>query len=99
MTKDDDRQPPAIDSHLDAINDLRLLLRQSYHAALRLKRDIPAEEFATAYQLARNLRDLRKTVERLYQALGEEFLDLTLDMDLTSLERDLLSSSDSSAYI
>ncbi len=99
MKPDADRPTPAIDSHLDAINDLRDLLRQSYHAALRLKRDIPAEEFPTAYALTRELRTLRKTVERLRQALGEEFLDLSLDMDLSSMELDLLSSTDSSACL
>ncbi len=99
MTSDADRHAPAIDNHLDAINDLRDLLRQSYHAALRLKRDIPAEEFPTAYALTRELRALRKTVERLRQALGEEFLDLSLDTNLASMELDLLSSTDSSACL
>ena len=99
MKHDDASQPPAIDSHLDAIHDLRNLLRESYHAALRLKRDIPAEEFQTAYQLSRTLRDLRRTVEKLHQELGEEFLDLSMDMNLSSMEFELPNSSDSSAFL
>jgi hypothetical protein len=80
------------------IAELRKLLHETYHVALRLKRDIPSEKFSTAYELSRTIRELRKTVEELRAHYHGHSLELEIDLSLLS-GHELLSSSESSASI
>lgn len=79
-----------------AINELQLQLRDAYDAVLRLKRDIPSQNFPAAFEMSRTIRDLRKTVELLRAQLNDETMELDLD---SSLFNDRLNSSESSASI
>lgn len=78
------------------INELQQQLRDAHEAVQRLKRDIPSENFPTAYEMSRTIRDLRKTVELLYAQLNDETLQLDIDFSLFSNQ---LNSSESSASI
>jgi len=80
----------------EALADLRALLHDSYEAALRLKRDVPSEEFHRAYQLSQTIRELRKQVEKLRRQLSQ---DPALEFDYDLYRPDMLSSSESSASI
>ena len=79
-----------------AINELQQQLRDAYDAVLRLKRDIPSENFPTAYEMSHTIRDLRKTVELLRAQLSDETVELDIDF---SLFNNKLTSSESSASI
>ena len=79
-----------------AINELQQQLRDAYDAVLRLKRDIPSENFPTAYEMSRTIRELRKTVELLRAQLNDETMELDIDF---SLFNEPLTSSESSASI
>jgi hypothetical protein len=80
-----------------AINELQQQLCDAYNAVLRLKRDIPGEQFPAAYELSNKIRDLRKAVEYLRAELNDETLELDLDISLFGPDR--LDSSESSASI
>ena len=79
-----------------AINELQQQLRDAYEMVLRLKRDIPSENFPTAYEMSRTIRELRKTVELLRAQLNDETMELDIDF---SLFNEPLTSSESSASI
>jgi hypothetical protein len=78
------------------INELQQQLRDAHEAVQRLKRDIPSENFPTAYEMSRTIRDLRKTVELLCAQLNDETLQLDIDF---SLFNNQFNSSESSASI
>ena len=80
-----------------AINELQQQLRDAYSAVLRLKRDIPSEQFPTAYELSRTIRDLRKAVEYLRAELNNQTMEFEHDLSLFGPDR--LDSSESSASI
>ena len=79
-----------------AINELQQQLRDAYDAVLRLKRDVPSENFPTAYEMSRTIRELRKTVELLRAQLNDETMELDIDF---SLFNEPLTSSESSASL
>jgi len=79
-----------------AINELQQQLRDAYEMVLRLKRDIPSENFPTAYEMSRTIRELRKTVELLRAQLNDETMELDIDF---SLFNEPLTSSESSASL
>ena len=79
-----------------AINELQQQLRDAYEVVLRLKRDIPSENFPTAYEMSRTIRELRKTVELLRAQLNDETMELDIDF---SLFNEPLTSSESSASL
>jgi hypothetical protein len=79
-----------------AIKELQQQLRDAYDAVLRLKRDVPSENFPTAYEMSRIIRDLRKTVELLRAQLNDETMELDIDF---SLFNEPLTSSESSASL
>ncbi|MDH3949344.1 MAG: hypothetical protein OEU74_10340 [Gammaproteobacteria bacterium] len=85
------------DRAIAAINELQQQLRDAYGAVLRLKRDIPSEQFPTAYELSRTIRDLRKAVEYLRAELNNQTMEFELDISLFGPDR--LDSSESSASI
>ena len=85
------------DRAIAAIRELQQLLRESYDAALRLKRDIPSENFPTAFEMSRTIRDLYKMVELLRAQLNDESIEL--DIDFSLFTSDQLHSSESSASI
>lgn len=79
-----------------AINELQQQLRDASDAVLRLKRDIPSDNFPAAYEMSRTIRDLRKTVELLRAQLHDETMEIDIDF---SLFNEQLTSSESSASI
>jgi len=79
-----------------AINELQQQLRDAYDAVLRLKRDVPSENFPTAYEMSRTIRELRKTVELLRTQMNDETMELDIDF---SLFNEPLTSSESSASL
>jgi len=79
-----------------AINELKQQLRDAYDAVLRLKRDVPSENFPTAYEMSRTIRELRKSVELLRAQLNDETMELDIDF---SLFNEPLTSSESSASL
>jgi len=79
-----------------AIQALQQQLHDAYDAVQRLKRDVPSENFPTAYEMSRTIRDLRKTVELLRAQLTDETMELDIDF---SLFHDQLNCSESSASI
>ena len=79
-----------------AIIELQQQLRDAHDAVQRLKRDVPSENFPTAYEMSRTIRDLRKTVELLRAQLNDETMQLDIDF---SLFNEQLSSSESSASL
>jgi hypothetical protein len=79
-----------------AINELQQQLRDAYDAVLRLKRDVPSENFPTAYEMSHTIRDLRKAVELLRTQLNDETVELDIDF---SLLNERFNSSESSASI
>ena len=79
-----------------AINELQQQLRDAYDAVLRLKRDVPSENFPTAYEMSRTIRELRKSVELLRAQLNDETMELDIDF---SLFNEPLTSSESSASL
>ena len=79
-----------------AIIELQQQLRDAHDAVQRLKRDVPSENFPTAYEMSRTIRDLRKTVELLRAQLTDETMELDIDF---SLFNNKLTSSESSASI
>ena len=78
------------------IKELQQQLRDAHEAVQHLKRDIPSENFPTAYEMSRTIRDLRKTVELLSAQLNDETLQLDIDF---SLFNNQFNSSESSASI
>jgi len=79
-----------------AINELQQQLRDAYDAVQRLKRDVPSENFPTAYEMSRTIRDLRKSVELLRAQLNDETMALDIDFSLFTEQP---SSSESSASL
>ena len=79
-----------------AINELQQQLRDAHDAVLRLKRDVPSENFPAAYEMSRTIRELRKMVELLRTQLNDETMELDIDF---SLFNEQLTSSESSASL
>jgi hypothetical protein len=79
-----------------AIQVLQQQLHDAHEAVQRLKRDVPSENFPTAYEMSRTIRDLRKTVELLRAQLNDETMELNIDFSLFNDQR---TSSESSASI
>jgi len=79
-----------------AIQVLQQQLHDAHEAVQRLKRDVPSENFPTAYEMSRTIRDLRKTVELLRAQLNDETMKLNIDFSLFNDQR---TSSESSASI
>jgi len=84
------KQPSFIDPSIEAIDDLRKLLRLSDDAANRIKLDIPSDLFPLAYKVSRSIRKLRKELEDLRQSIGDD----EFEIDLNVIAKDLISSSD-----
>ena len=76
---------------LQAVEELRLFLEHSQDAASRLKQEVPSSEFPTAYQLGKNIRELRKVVDSLRAQLIPNGQEYTMQI----FESDRLSGSDS----
>jgi hypothetical protein len=79
-----------------AIQLLQQQLHDAHEAVQRLKRDVPSENFPTAYEMSRTIRDLRKTVELLRAQLNDETMELNIDFSLFNDQR---TSSESSASL
>jgi len=76
---------------LQAMEELRLFLEHSQDAAARLKQEIPSEGFPAAFQLGKNIRELRKAVDNMRAQLIPDIQECTMQI----FESDHLSGSDS----
>ncbi|MFO8025789.1 hypothetical protein [Thiohalophilus sp.] len=62
MVRDDDK---SLENTIEALRDLTQLLHLSHEAALRLKQNVPGQDFPTAYKLAKKLKLLQNAVEAM----------------------------------
>lgn len=87
MVRDDDK---SLENTIEALNDLNQLLHLSHDAALRLKQNVPGQDFPTAYKLAKKLKVLQDAVEALQGHMDPRITPLPG----SKLPEDLISSSD-----
>ncbi|MFP4611245.1 MAG: hypothetical protein ACLFQT_09505 [Thiohalophilus sp.] len=84
------RDNESLEQSIEALQDLVRLLQLSHDAALRLKQNVPGQDFPTAYKLARKLRVLQDAVDTMQTRLDPQAGTVTD----TKLPDDLISSSD-----
>ncbi len=68
------------DKALEAIDELRQLLKLSDEAAQRLKQDIPANEFPNAYKVNKAIRTIRKAVNQLRKHIEPDSTDYSIEI-------------------
>ena len=76
-----------------AITELQQQLHAAHDAVQRLRRDIPSEDFPTAYEMSHSIRELRKTVALLSAQLNDETVELDIDFSLFNQRLDCSESS------
>lgn len=87
MVRDDDK---SLENTVEALHDLTQLLHLSHDAALRLKQNVPGEDFPTAYKLAKKLKVLQDAVDAMKNHMDPKVSPLPGKKPL----QDLISSSD-----
>lgn len=87
MVRDDDK---SMEKTIEALNDLTQLLHLSHDAALRLKQNVPGQDFPTAYKLAKNLQVLQDAVDAMQNHMDPRVSSLPGTEPL----KGLISSSD-----
>lgn len=87
MVRDDDK---SLENTMEALHDLNQLLHLSHDAALRLKQNVPGQDFPTAYKLAKKLKVLQDAVDVIQNHMDPTVSRLPGNKPL----QDLISSSD-----
>ena len=74
----------------EAVDDLFKLLELSHDAAVRLKKDIPGENFPVAYKLTKSIEVLQSAVEELKNNIDGSMLSMSFNVT----SHDNITSSD-----
>lgn len=86
-----DRKDDSLERTAAAVDDLFKLLELSHDAAVRLKKDIPGENFPIAYKLTKSIEVLQSAVEQLKQNIDSSVLSMSFNVSshssLTSSDR------------